>query len=33
MNTSFMTIEVLEFLKSWVADHILKMDMTYKGKI
>ena len=32
-GTDFITVEVLSFLKNWVNDHILKMDMTYKGII
>ena len=32
-GATLVTIEVLKFLKNWVSDHILKMDMTYKGII
>ena len=32
-GNSFVTVEVMTFLKNWVNNHILKMDMTYKGLI
>ena len=30
---AFISVEVLNFLRDWVTNHIMKMDMTYKGII
>jgi len=32
-GTAFLSAKVLDFLEAWVSNHILKMDMTYKGKL